>query len=128
MRWLNNLSTWERGRLILAPRGASINQSRSGTYAIAHPYQRHMLLPMPCCPYACVVIASMPANFAAAAAAAAAFHLGLQDSTYKYFEVIMVDPNHNAVRNVSDGHARISLLRCTVQHNSSASAGSSCQL
>jgi hypothetical protein len=30
-----------------------------------------------------------------------------QDSTYKYFEVIMLDPNHNAVRNVSgaDGAA-----------------------
>lgn len=26
----------------------------------------------------------------------------LQDSTYKYFEVIMVDPMHNAVRNVSE--------------------------
>ena len=25
----------------------------------------------------------------------------LQDSTYKYFEVIMLDPMHNAVRNVS---------------------------
>jgi hypothetical protein len=25
----------------------------------------------------------------------------LQDSTYKYFEVILVDPQHNAVRNVS---------------------------
>ena len=24
----------------------------------------------------------------------------LQDSTYKYFEVILVDPQHNAVRNV----------------------------
>lgn len=24
-----------------------------------------------------------------------------QDSTYKYFEVILVDPQHNAVRNVS---------------------------
>ena len=25
----------------------------------------------------------------------------LQDSTYKYYEVIMVDPAHNAIRNVS---------------------------
>jgi hypothetical protein len=33
----------------------------------------------------------------------------LQDSTYKYFEVIMVDPNHNAVRNVSgdSAHSRV---------------------
>lgn len=27
--------------------------------------------------------------------------LPLQDSTYKYFEVILVDPQHAAVRNVS---------------------------
>lgn len=31
-----------------------------------------------------------------------AFHIP-QDSTYKYFEVIMVDPAHNAIRNVSRG-------------------------
>lgn len=38
----------------------------------------------------------------------------LQDSTYKYFEVIMVDPNHNAVRNVS-GKDKENNRPCTQQ-------------
>lgn len=38
----------------------------------------------------------------------------LQDSTYKYFEVIMVDPNHNAVRNVS-GNDKENNRPCTQQ-------------
>lgn len=34
----------------------------------------------------------------------------LQDSTYKYFEVILVDPMHNAVRNVSTNTAYVHCL------------------
>jgi hypothetical protein len=33
----------------------------------------------------------------------------MQDSTYKYFEIILVDPQHNAVRNVSVHKAMVLL-------------------
>ncbi len=33
--------------------------------------------------------------------AAANLAVALQDSTYKYFEIILVDPAHNGIRNVS---------------------------
>jgi ribosomal protein L15E len=37
---------------------------------------------------------------------------GVQDSTYKYFEVILVDPEHNAIRRVSTVHLPL-LLVCS---------------
>jgi Ribosomal L15 len=35
----------------------------------------------------------------------------LQDSTYKYYEVVLVDPAHNAIRNVRDRLACLPLLK-----------------
>jgi hypothetical protein len=35
----------------------------------------------------------------------------LQDSTYKYYEIILIDPEHNAIRRVSSlPHAPLSLI------------------
>ncbi len=28
-------------------------------------------------------------------------HVSVQDSTYKYYEIILIDPEHNAIRRVS---------------------------
>lgn len=43
-----------------------------------------------------------------------------QDSTYKYFEVIFVDPAHNAIRNVRCGAAAAAAVLPAAARNSDA--------